>query len=44
MHPSIHHFLEFLDKEENTDYGDFKRDVDLHLSHMIESLRPLNKE
>lgn len=44
MHPSISEFLDFLEKEDDPDYGDFKREVDLHLRHMIESLRPLAPE
>ncbi|WP_347358413.1 hypothetical protein [Bdellovibrio sp.] len=44
MNPSIGEFLEFLDKEDDTDYGDFKREVDLHLVHMAEALRPLSAE
>lgn len=44
MHPSIHEFIDFLDKEDDTDFGDFKREVDLHLVQMIESLRPLTAE
>ncbi|MGZ3770354.1 MAG: hypothetical protein ACXVCP_03215 [Bdellovibrio sp.] len=44
MHPSIKDFLDFLDKEDDLDYGDFKREVDLHLKRMIESLRPLSEE
>lgn len=44
MHPSIHEFIDFLDKEDDTDFGDFKREVDLHLVHLIESLRPLTSE
>lgn len=44
MHPSIHEFIDFLDKEGDTDFGDFKREVDLHLVQMIESLRPLTSE
>lgn len=44
MHPSIHEFIDFLDKEDDTDFGDFKREVDLHLVQMIESLRPLTTE
>ncbi|WP_374079087.1 hypothetical protein [Bdellovibrio bacteriovorus] len=44
MNPAIHEFLDFLDKEDDTDYGDFKREVDLHLRRLIESLRPLTPE
>ncbi len=44
MNPSIHEFIDFLEKEDDTDYGDFKREVDLHLQRMIESLRPLTPE
>lgn len=44
MNPAIQEFLDFLDKEDDLDYGDFKRDVDIHLKKMIESLRPLSQE
>lgn len=44
MNPTIHEFLDFLNHEEDTDYGDFKREVDLHLKRMAESLRPLTPE
>lgn len=44
MNPSINEFLEFLDKEDDTDYGDFKREVDLHLMQLAESMRPLSNE
>lgn len=44
MNPAIHEFLDFLDKENDADAGDFKREVDLHLRRMIESLRPLTPE
>lgn len=44
MNPAIQEFLDFLDKEDDTDYGDFKREVDLHLRRMIESMRPLTQE
>lgn len=44
MNPAIQEFLDFLDKEDDSDYGDFKREVDLHLRRMIESMRPLTQE
>lgn len=44
MNPAIQEFLNFLDIEDDIDYGDFKREVDLHLRRMIESLRPLTQE
>lgn len=44
MNPAIQEFLDFLDKEDDIDYGDFKREVDLHLRRMIESMRPLTQE
>ncbi len=44
MNPTIHEFLDFLDHEDDTDYGDFKREVDLHLQRMAECLRPLTAE
>ncbi|ASD64270.1 hypothetical protein [Bdellovibrio bacteriovorus] len=44
MNPNINEFLDFLDKEDDTDYGDFKREVDLHLMQLAESLRPLSNE
>ncbi|WII71435.1 hypothetical protein QJS83_13275 [Bdellovibrio sp. 22V] len=44
MNPAIDEFLIFLDHEDDTDYGDFKREVDAHLRYMIESLRPLTPE
>ncbi|MGZ3772679.1 MAG: hypothetical protein ACXVCY_07435 [Pseudobdellovibrionaceae bacterium] len=44
MNPVIKEFLDFLSREDDPDYGDFKREVDLHLRRMIESMRPLNQE
>ncbi|MEN0057411.1 MAG: hypothetical protein AAGB31_01145 [Bdellovibrio sp.] len=44
MNPSIHEFLNFLENEDDTDYGDFKREVDLHLMRLAESMRPLIAE
>lgn len=44
MNTAIEEFLEFLNKEEDTDYGDFKREVDLHLKQLIENMRPLTSE
>lgn len=40
----IQEFLDFLDREDDIDYGDFKREVDLHLLRLAESLRPLTNE
>lgn len=44
MNPSVQEFISFLDREDDTDYGDFKREVDLHLMQMADSLRPLTQE
>ncbi|WP_413944351.1 hypothetical protein [Bdellovibrio sp. HCB-162] len=44
MNPAVQEFLQFLDTEDDTDYGDFKREVDLHLRRLIESMRPLTPE
>ncbi|WP_413294585.1 hypothetical protein ACLSU7_05670 [Bdellovibrio sp. HCB185ZH] len=44
MNSDIQEFLVFLKNEDDLDYGDFKREVDLHLMRLIESLRPLNRE
>ena len=44
MNIYIQEFLDFLDREDDMDYGDFKREADLHLLYMSESLRPLSKE
>ncbi len=44
MNPSVQEFINFLDREDDTDYGDFKREVDLHLMQMADSLRPLTQE
>ncbi len=40
----IQEFLDFLEKDDDQDYGDFKREVDLHLLRLAESLRPLRNE
>ncbi|HWU44593.1 MAG TPA: hypothetical protein VN132_14175 [Bdellovibrio sp.] len=40
----VQEFLDFLEKEDDEDYGDFKREVDLHLLHLAEGLRPLSNE
>jgi hypothetical protein len=44
MNSDIQDFLVFLKNEDDLDYGDFKREVDLHLMRLIEDLRPLNRE
>ncbi|QLY26642.1 hypothetical protein [Bdellovibrio sp. KM01] len=44
MNSDIQEFLVFLKNEDDLDYGDFKREVDLHLMRLIESLRPLSRE
>ncbi len=44
MNLAIEQFLDFLEKEDDVDYGDFKREVDLHLQKLIESLQPLTVE
>lgn len=41
---AIYEFLQFLEKEDDQDYGDFKREVDLHLRRLIETMRPLTNE
>lgn len=44
MNSYIEEFLSFLKKEDDLDYGDFKREVDLHLSRLMEGLRPMTHE
>ncbi|MBO9668332.1 MAG: hypothetical protein J7501_16145 [Bdellovibrio sp.] len=44
MNSYVQEFLDFLDKEDDRDYGDFKREVDLHLLRMSEGMRPMNRE
>ncbi|WP_413560677.1 hypothetical protein [Bdellovibrio sp. HCB209] len=44
MNSDIQEFLTFLKNEDDLDYGDFKREVDLHLMRLVESLRPLSRE
>ncbi|WP_413578090.1 hypothetical protein ACLVWU_06050 [Bdellovibrio sp. HCB290] len=44
MHAEIKEFLLFLKDENDLDYGDFKRVVDLRLNRLIQELRPLNRE
>lgn len=46
MSPAVQEFMHFLDNyhEDDLDYGDFKREVDLHLRRMIEGLHPLTPE
>lgn len=34
-------FLDFLKQENDTEYGDFKREVDAHLRHAVEQGGPL---
>ena len=44
MNPIIYEFLDYLNHENEPDYGDFNREVDLHLKKMAECLRPLTAE
>jgi hypothetical protein len=44
MNLALKEFLSFLEKEDDADYGDFKREVDLHLRRLIEEMRPLTTE
>lgn len=44
MNLALKEFLSFLEKEDDTEYGDFKRAVDLHLRRLIEDMRPLTSE
>ncbi|UYL09367.1 hypothetical protein B9G69_002120 [Bdellovibrio sp. SKB1291214] len=44
MNSDIQEFLDFLKNEDDLDYGDFKREVDLHLMRLIENMRPLSRE
>lgn len=44
MNFAVNEFLEFLNKEDDADYGDFKREVDLHLRRLIEAMHPLTSE
>ncbi|MEK2687726.1 hypothetical protein [Bdellovibrio sp. GT3] len=44
MNAEIKEFLDFLETENDLDYGDFKRAVDLRLNRLMESLRPLSRE
>ena len=44
MNSDIQEFLVFLKNEDDLDYGDFKREVDLHLMRLIENMRPLSRE
>ena len=44
MNTYIFDFMDFLEKENDLDYGDFKREVDLHLMRLSEALRPLSRE
>ena len=40
----VEEFLDFLEKEDDPDYGDFKREVDLHLLRMLAGLKPMTNE
>jgi len=44
MDTYVEEFLEFLEKEDDPDYGDFKREVDLHLLRMPVGLKPMTNE
>lgn len=44
MNSAIQEFLDFLDKEDDQDYGDFMRETDHHLMRMVDSLRALTPE
>ena len=44
MNSYIEEFLNFLKNEDDLDYGDFKREVDLHLLRLMEDLRPMTHE
>jgi len=44
MDTYVEEFLEFLEKEDDPDYGDFKREVDLHLLRMAAGLKPMTNE
>ena len=44
MNPQISQFLHDLTFNLDTDYGDFKRESDLHLRDLIKRLSPLNEE
>ncbi|WP_413586963.1 hypothetical protein [Bdellovibrio sp. HCB274] len=44
MNAEIKEFLLFLKNEDDLDYGDFKRVVDLRLNRLIQELRPLSRE
>lgn len=44
MNPNVKEFLDFLETENDTDYGDFKREADLHLLRMVEAFRTLTPE
>lgn len=35
-------FLEYVSHEDDTEYGDFKREVDAHLRHTVEQSAPLS--
>lgn len=39
MNLALKEFLSFLEKDDDGDYGDFKREVDLHLRRLIEEMR-----
>lgn len=44
MNPAIQEFLDFLEHEDDTDAGDFRREVDLHFHYMVDALKPLSAE
>lgn len=43
MAESVKEFLKYLDENTDTDYGDFKREVDAHLQHLLEGQRDLSQ-
>jgi hypothetical protein len=44
MNQNVQEFLDFLETENDEDYGDFKREADLHLMRMVEAFRVLTPE
>ena len=41
---AVYDFIEFLDEDITSDYGDFKREIDYQLHLLESSLRPLTPE
>ncbi|MNL18824.1 hypothetical protein D3C87_1399890 [compost metagenome] len=44
MNSAIQEFLDFLETENDEDYGDFMRETDHHLMRMVDSMRALTPE